>query len=82
MDELRGFIGDDNWREIPIYDIRANEFIELFVQNRIIKGHSDAPHEKLEAALFIIDKTNEMQLKHGKDPVLQSIKKDCAKLIE
>lgn len=81
LDELHGFMGNDKWRAMPIYDIRANKFIELFVQNRIIKGHLVAPHKKLESLLFIIDKANKIQLYHGKDPVLQSIKKDCEKLM-
>lgn len=81
LDELRGVMGDNKWREMPINDIRANEFIELFVQNRIIKGYLVVPHKKLESLLFIIDSANEIQLKHGKDPALQSIKKDCEKVL-
>lgn len=73
LDELRGFIGNDNWREIPVYENIAAKYINAFIQETISYGTDNGQIEKLEALLFIIDKANEMQLKHGKDPLAQEI---------
>lgn len=80
LDELHGFMGNDNWREIPVYETKAYKFIELFVVQRIVNGDCNTPFKKVDALLFVIDKINEIQLKHGKDPVLQPIRKGLCEI--
>lgn len=69
LNDLRVQGGNDMWKRMPIDDIGVLNFLEEFLEKRILSDTDSEQLKKVDALLFVLNQANKLQERHGKPPI-------------